>query len=79
LETIVGRHVSLDAIEPNTEGDACVRSTGVLLWTDAAEQKVIRCAAADVHGEFGRWLADESAVGVRLVILEARCVRESPL
>jgi len=32
LEAIVGRHVSLTAIVPDTPGDAEVRSTGVLLW-----------------------------------------------
>lgn len=32
LKTIVGRHVSLTAIVPNTPADTEVRSTGVLLW-----------------------------------------------
>jgi predicted nucleotidyltransferase len=32
LEAIVGRHVSLEAIEPDTKGDAIVRGTGRLLW-----------------------------------------------
>ena len=33
LETIVGRHVSLEAIIEGTPEDTAVRSTGVLLWT----------------------------------------------
>jgi predicted nucleotidyltransferase len=70
LEAIVGRHVSLEATDQNTDEDACVRSTGVLLWSDAMKQTVIRCRAADVCDVFGRWLAAESAAGVRLVILE---------
>jgi predicted nucleotidyltransferase len=70
LEAIVGRHVSLEAILPDTDEDACVRSTGVLLWSDAARQTVIRCAAADVRDMFERWLDAEAAAGVRLVILE---------
>jgi predicted nucleotidyltransferase len=32
LETIVGRHVSLEAIVPGTDEDAAVRRSGVLLW-----------------------------------------------
>jgi predicted nucleotidyltransferase len=32
LEAIVGRHVSLEAIESGSEGDAIVRETGKLLW-----------------------------------------------
>ena len=32
LEIIVGRHVSLEAILPDTDGDAYVRRTGVVLW-----------------------------------------------
>jgi predicted nucleotidyltransferase len=32
LEAIVGRHVSLTAIVPDTPSDTEVRSTGVLLW-----------------------------------------------
>jgi predicted nucleotidyltransferase len=32
LGTIVGRHVSLETIKPDTEGDAVVRGTGRLLW-----------------------------------------------
>jgi predicted nucleotidyltransferase len=32
LKTIVGRHVSLTAIVPNTPADTEVRSTGVMLW-----------------------------------------------
>jgi predicted nucleotidyltransferase len=32
LEAIVGRHVSLEVIEPGTKEDAEVRRTGVLLW-----------------------------------------------
>jgi hypothetical protein len=32
LEAIVGRHVSLEAIIPDTDSDAYVRRTGVLLW-----------------------------------------------
>lgn len=32
LERIVGRHVSLEAIEPGTEEDHEVRSTGICLW-----------------------------------------------
>ena len=32
LETIVGRHVSLEAIEPGSPYDAEVRNTGKLLW-----------------------------------------------
>lgn len=80
LEGIVGRHVSLEAVMPNTDGDACVRSTGVLLWPDAAGQKVIRCAAADVRGEFERWLDAEGAAGVRLVVLEgSMCSGKSSL
>jgi predicted nucleotidyltransferase len=33
LEAIVGRHVSLEAIEPNTPEDEAVRRSGVLLWS----------------------------------------------
>lgn len=33
LEEIVGRHVSLEAIEPGTDLDAKVRRCGVLLWS----------------------------------------------
>jgi predicted nucleotidyltransferase len=33
LEKIVGRHVSLEAIVPGSEGDAMVRKTGALLWS----------------------------------------------
>jgi hypothetical protein len=36
LEAIVGRHVSLTAIVPDTPGDTEVRSTGVLLRSRAA-------------------------------------------
>lgn len=36
LEAIVGRHVSLTAIVPDTPGDTEVRKTGVLLWRRAA-------------------------------------------
>jgi predicted nucleotidyltransferase len=36
LEAIVGRHVSLTAIVPDTPGDAEVRGTGVLLWRRSA-------------------------------------------
>jgi predicted nucleotidyltransferase len=36
LEAIVGRHVSLTAIVPDTPGDTEVRSTGVLLWRRSA-------------------------------------------
>jgi len=32
LETIVGRHVSLEAIEPSTKEDVEVRGAGILLW-----------------------------------------------
>jgi predicted nucleotidyltransferase len=32
LEAIVGRHVSLEAIEPGSKYDAEVRCTGALLW-----------------------------------------------
>ena len=32
LEKIVGRHVSLQAIETDSEGDVEVRRTGVLMW-----------------------------------------------
>jgi predicted nucleotidyltransferase len=32
LEKMVGRHVSLTAIVPDTPGDTEVRATGVLLW-----------------------------------------------
>src|SRR5437879_1613317 len=32
LEAIVGRHVSLEGIEPGTKEDAEVRRSGVLLW-----------------------------------------------
>src|SRR6266478_1408425 len=32
LEAIVGRHVSLEAIEPGTKEDAEVRHSGKLLW-----------------------------------------------
>jgi predicted nucleotidyltransferase len=32
LEKIVGCHVSLEAIDPGSEGDAEVRRTGVRLW-----------------------------------------------
>lgn len=32
LAAIVGRNVSLEAIEANSEGDTAVRSTGVRLW-----------------------------------------------
>jgi predicted nucleotidyltransferase len=35
LEAIVGRHVSLTAIVPDTPGAAEVRTTGVLLWRRA--------------------------------------------
>ena len=35
LEAIVGRHVSLEAMEPGSPGDALVRGTGVLLWSRA--------------------------------------------
>ncbi len=35
LEAIVGRHVSLTAIVPDTPGDTEVRSTGLLLWRRA--------------------------------------------
>ncbi len=70
LEGIVGRHVSLEAILPGTEEDACVRSIGVLLWNDGERQVVVRCAAVDVRDMFERWLDAEAAAGVRLVILE---------
>ena len=33
LKAIVGRHVSLEAIEPGTDMDARVRRCGVLLWS----------------------------------------------
>jgi predicted nucleotidyltransferase len=33
LESIVGRHVSLETIEPDTFGDHVVRTTGVRLWS----------------------------------------------
>ena len=33
LKEIVGRHVSLEAIEPGTDMDAKVRRCGVLLWS----------------------------------------------
>ena len=36
LEAIVGRHVSLTAILPDTPGDTEVRTTGILLWRRAA-------------------------------------------
>jgi predicted nucleotidyltransferase len=39
LEAIVGRHVSLEATDQNTDEDACVRSTGVLLWSDARSKR----------------------------------------
>jgi predicted nucleotidyltransferase len=32
LEAIVGRHVSLEAVEPGTKEDAAVRKSGKLLW-----------------------------------------------
>jgi predicted nucleotidyltransferase len=32
LESIVGRHVSLEAIEADSDGDAVVRRPGVRLW-----------------------------------------------
>ena len=32
LEAILGRHVSLEAIEPGTQGNDEVRRTGVRLW-----------------------------------------------
>jgi predicted nucleotidyltransferase len=32
LEAIVGRHVSLEAIDPGSDEDAMVRRTGRLLW-----------------------------------------------
>jgi predicted nucleotidyltransferase len=32
LDAIVGRHVSLEAIVPGTDGDAAVRRSGVRLW-----------------------------------------------
>lgn len=32
LEAIVSRHVSLEAIKPDTDGDAVVRGSGILLW-----------------------------------------------
>jgi predicted nucleotidyltransferase len=32
LESIVHRHVSLEAIAPGTDEDAAVRRSGVLLW-----------------------------------------------
>ncbi len=38
LEAIVGRHVSLTAILPDTPGDTEVRSTGLLLWRRAADK-----------------------------------------
>src|SRR6266536_1404981 len=33
LETIVGRHVSLEALLPGSKEDAEVRRSGALLWT----------------------------------------------
>ena len=36
LEAIVGRHVNLTAILPDTPGDTEVRTTGILLWRRAA-------------------------------------------
>lgn len=33
LETIVGRHVSLEPILPGTKEDAAVRRSGALLWS----------------------------------------------
>jgi hypothetical protein len=32
LEAIVGRHVSLEAIDPGSKPDEMVRTSGVLLW-----------------------------------------------
>ena len=32
LETIVGRHVGLEAIVPGNDADMCVRRCGRLLW-----------------------------------------------
>ena len=33
LEDLVGRHVSLEAMEPGTHGDVEVRRSGIRLWT----------------------------------------------
>jgi predicted nucleotidyltransferase len=38
LESIVGRHVSLEALEPGSSQDAHVRSTGKLLWARSTEE-----------------------------------------
>jgi predicted nucleotidyltransferase len=37
LEVIVGRHVSVEAIEHGSKEDAEVRSTGELLWTRGSD------------------------------------------
>jgi predicted nucleotidyltransferase len=33
LERVVGRHVSLEAIQPDTPEDRIVRTSGILLWS----------------------------------------------
>ena len=38
LESIVGRHVSLEALEPGSPQDAHVRRTGKLLWARSKEE-----------------------------------------
>jgi predicted nucleotidyltransferase len=39
LEAIVGRHVSLEAITPDTPGDRTVRETGIRLWSRSEPQE----------------------------------------
>jgi predicted nucleotidyltransferase len=33
LEAIVDRHLSLEPMVPNTDGDAVIRRTGIMLWS----------------------------------------------
>jgi predicted nucleotidyltransferase len=45
LESIVGRHVSLEALEPGSPQDAHVRSTGKLLWARSTQSRQTADAA----------------------------------
>lgn len=70
LQGIIGRHVSLEAVIPNTAEDECIRTTGLLLWRDASAQTIVRCDAASARDVFAGWLDSEAAAGLRLVTLE---------